>query len=127
MRKLIHLIVALIAISIAAEAWDDGSMDAAAPKLVGSVAGNVLTIRNIGTAPSWDFGGAKVLVGFEQVGILPLNVQLNPNPYWQGSITENGHGLGVWMRSFILDRPLVGGEIFKVTDGYSIYIDGVAQ
>ncbi len=125
MRSLMSLIIALVAISLAAGALDDGSVDAAVPKLVGSVTGNVMTIKNIGTAPSWDFGGAKVLVGFEQVGVLPLSVQLNPNPFL--TVNENGHGLGVWMRSFILDRPLATGEIFRVTDGEGIYVTGVAR
>jgi hypothetical protein len=95
-----------------------------APLLVAHAAGDLLTVENVGTAMSLDFGGAKVMVGSERVGLFPYTVVLNGNPFTFG---KYAHPPVSWSKTVKLTRALVAGEKFTVTNGVGIYARGVAQ
>lgn len=126
------ILVALAAICIAmglvaadgGDAFGTDGADPAHPALVAHVVGSGFVLENVGTAPSVDCGGAKIMVGSECVGLLPYTTVLNGNPFTFG---KYDHPPANWDIKVQLTRPLLPGEKVTVTNGVGIYAQCIAQ
>lgn len=118
--KLIGLVMALGIVLGLGMASLDGGEDLATSNLVANVAGNMFTVANLGTGPSVDIGGARIMVGNTLLGRLPYRVVLGPNPFKY--VTADDQPLTYdWKIVVPITGNISSGDVIRVTNGVGVY------